>query len=213
MTDLSCEKKKYPLGWRLLLIAVLAAYPAFMSPSTAPAEMRTYDSAGALEKAGIQPMPKTAPPLDFVLPDINGRPLRLSDLRGKVVLLNFWTTWCPNCRTEMPGLERLHRHFKGRDFVLLAVNILEPAPRVKHFMDALRLTFKTLLDSDGRVSLAFAVRGIPTTFIIDKDGALIGRAIGSRTWDGPAVTALLEHYMAAPSGLPGAQAPEVKKKK
>lgn len=121
---------------------------------------------------------------DFTLPDLGDRVVRLSDFRGQVVFLNFWASWCPACRDEMPSMERLHREFAGRGLVVLAVNLREPRATVAKFMEDLGLTFPTLLDRDGTVSDAYRVAFIPTTYLVGRDGRLVGRVIGPKDWAG-----------------------------
>jgi len=124
--------------------------------------------------------PRRAKP--FALPTLEGKTVRLADFRGKVVFLNFWATWCPACREEMPSMERLHREFKDRGLVVLAVDLEESGDAVAKFMKEFGLTFPALLDRDGRVRDSYAVRFIPTTYLVGKDGELLGRVIGPKDW-------------------------------
>lgn len=119
---------------------------------------------------------------DFSLPDLDRRMVRLRDFQGKIVFLNFWATWCPPCRQEMPSMERLYQDFKDKGLVMLAVNIRESPEKVRSFMQDFRLSFTALLDSKGKVSELYGVFAIPTTYIIGGRGEVIGRAIGMRNW-------------------------------
>ena len=121
-----------------------------------------------------------------------GRFIRLDEYQGKVVFLNFWATWCPACITEMPAMEKLHRKLAGKNFVMVTVNVKESASRVKTFFDKNKLTFTALLDTTGEVSTEFALRAIPTTFILDKSGNIIGRIAGPRDWNSKNMVALFE---------------------
>jgi peroxiredoxin len=123
-------------------------------------------------------------PPDFTLPTLEGGSITLSDLKGRVVLINFWATWCSPCREEMPSLERLYRHFKYEDFTLLAVDVMEHPETVKRFAKEYNLSFPILLDEKGDVAGKYAANAIPTTYIIDKGGKAVGKAIGPRKWDG-----------------------------
>ena len=123
-------------------------------------------------------------PPDFTLPTLDGSSIALSDLKGKVVLINFWATWCSPCKEEMPSLERLYRHFKYEKFALLAVDIMEHPEEVKRFAREYNLSFPILLDRTGDISTKYAANAIPTTYIIDKEGKAVGKAIGPRKWDG-----------------------------
>ncbi len=109
---------------------------------------------------------------DFVLQTADGATVRLSDLRGKVVLLNFWATWCPPCKAEMPDLNALHEeHGATRDFMVLGINMEESAAEVAAFAGPRKLTFPLLLDPDGTVSSGlYAIRSLPTSLIIDREG-------------------------------------------
>ena len=152
--------------------------------------------AAYFKKLGVTPIARIAPPVDLSLEDLSGRTWRLSDLKGKVIFINFWASWCGACVLEMPAMQGLHEHLKDRDFVMLAVDLQEPPGQVKRFLDIYKLTFTALLDKDGEVSRSFGIRSIPTTFIIDKDGAMIGKALGPRDWNHSDSRALFEHLMA-----------------
>ncbi len=109
---------------------------------------------------------------DFTLQATDGSQVSLSDLRGKVVLLNFWATWCPPCKAEMPDLEALYREYgKAHDFVVVGVNLQEDQEIIEQFARQAGLSFPILLDTDGKVSgQAYAVRSLPMSMIIDRDG-------------------------------------------
>lgn len=124
------------------------------------------------------------PAPDFVLKDLHGQARRLSDLRGKVVFLNVWATWCPPCRMEMPSMERLYQRLKRRDFVMLAVSEDEDGhDAVRPFVDQMGITFPVLLDQEGLVPQRYGVTGYPETFIIDREGQVIQHTIGPEEWD------------------------------
>ena len=148
-----------------------------------------------LRDMGVTKVPNLAPPVDFNLLDLNGKRVMLSDFKGKIVFLNFWTTWCPPCREEMPSMQKLYTRFKDKDFAMLAVSVKEPAPVVKNFFKDYSLTFTALLDSDGELMTSYRVRAIPATYIIDRDGAIIGKAFGPRKWDDQKAMALFEHLI------------------
>jgi len=131
----------------------------------------------------------------FTLATPEGQTLALSSFRGRVVFLNFWATWCPPCRLEMPSMERLHQEFKDQGLAILAVDIEESPKLVAKFMREFRLTFPALLDSDSRVSSRYAVRGLPTTVLIDRRGRIAGRAIGPREWTSPEGRALIRSLL------------------
>lgn len=133
------------------------------------------------------PAPVKAP--DFSLNDMDDEPHSLADYKGKVIMMNFWATWCPPCRREMPSMERVHQHMKDKDFVVLAVNQMESPDHVFAYTGQLEIqpTFTILFDSASKVSQAYRVQGLPTTYLIDKKGNIRYRAIGGREFDHPNV--------------------------
>lgn len=139
---------------------------------------------------GIIRLPGELAP-DFTLPSLDGESITLSDLRGRIVFINFWTTWCPPCKQEMASLERLYRKFKDRGFTILAVDIMEGSETVEKFVRKNGLSFPILLDTKGEVSERYMATAIPSTFIVDKDGKIIGKLFGAREWDGEHAEALL----------------------
>jgi len=142
---------------------------------------------------GVLQDPPDTDPLEIKLQDPTGRPISLSEFRGKIVFINFWTTWCLACVIEMPSMEKLHQTFKDKDFVMVAINLQESASRVKQFYKEYKLTFTTLLDTTGDVGAGLGIRSIPTTFILDKNGRIFGKALGPREWEGKKSIALFEY--------------------
>jgi peroxiredoxin len=118
--------------------------------------------------------------IDFTLADLQGRNWSLKELRGKVVLVNFWATWCPPCRKEMPDLETLYNRFKGQGLVILATSD-EEASKVEPFIAQRNFTYPILLDPGRKVNELFRVEGIPKTFVYDRDGKLVAQSIDMRT--------------------------------
>jgi len=140
--------------------------------------------------------PRLAP--DFAVPDLAGHAVRLSALRGKVVVLNLWATWCPPCREEMPSMERLYGRLRDRDFQLLAVSQDEDgSSAVEPFVKQLGITFPVLIDPERQVGERYGVWGYPETFIIDRNGYVVERVIGPRDWATPTQIAMLEALIAA----------------
>lgn len=123
---------------------------------------------------------------------LQGKSVALSDYRGKVVLLNFWATWCPPCRAEMPSMERLNRMFSKTDFVLLAVNV-EPDGdlTVPAFLKRESHSFPVFLDAEARAQNTYQVYRFPETFIISREGVILNHVIGAREWDDSSVVEYL----------------------
>ena len=164
----------------------------------APSETENTDSfeiERLMGELGIIQVPHIAPPVGFSLFDLKSKKITLSDLIGKIVFLNFWTTWCWECREEMPLMQELYERFKDEDFAMIAINLNEPKSVVKKFFQNNKLRFTALLDSDGELGISFGIRGIPTTYILDRDGAIIGKAFGSRQWNGRKSISLFEYLL------------------
>ena len=114
--------------------------------------------------------------------------MQLSDYKGKVILLNFWATWCPPCRAEMPTIEKLYQALKNEpNFVFLAVDAHEKPDQVKSFIKKNGYSFPVLLDTTGEADAEYSVQAIPTTYLIDRSGHVLGGAAGGREWDRPEV--------------------------
>ncbi len=139
--------------------------------------------------------PGPAPELKFK--DLEGRMHDLAELRGKVVLINFWATWCPPCRREMPSMERLTQALKGEPFVALAVDVGEDADTIEAFTSQLETTptFPILLDTRSRSMKAWKVSGLPTTFLVDKRGRIVASAIGGREFDHPEIVKTIKELL------------------
>lgn len=141
-------------------------------------------------------MPPLAAP-DFTLQDMDGESHSLSDFRGKVVMLNFWATWCPPCRREMPSMQRLYARLRDQGFEVVAVNQWEDPDLVFEFTGRLSLapTFPILFDRESRIAEQFGVKGLPMTYLLDKEGNIRYQAIGGREFDHPQVEALIKELL------------------
>ncbi|MFQ5804296.1 MAG: peroxiredoxin family protein [Candidatus Methylomirabilales bacterium] len=124
---------------------------------------------------------------DFALPSLDGKTVRLSDFRGKKgVFINFWATWCPPCRLEMPTMEQVYQEYQSRGLEILAVSIdVGSKSVVKNFMREFRLTFPALLDPKGEVMHLYRLFSIPGSFLIDKRGIIRFKELGYRDWTDP----------------------------
>jgi thiol-disulfide isomerase/thioredoxin len=178
----------------LILLPVLFGFAGLgFLPFDLFAETGDRELARLFGDLGILQIAPNSEPLEIRLSDLAGRPVSLSDFRGKIVFINFWTTWCLACVIEMPSMEKLHQKFKDKDFVMVAINLQESAETVKQFFKEYKLTFITLLDITGDVSAGLGIHSIPTTFILDKNGSIIGKALGPRDWEGKKSVALFEY--------------------
>jgi thiol-disulfide isomerase/thioredoxin len=157
------------------------------------AETENRELERLFKEMGVLQIPPAADPVEIQLKDQNGRLTNLSEFRGKIVFINLWTTWCLACVIEMPSMEKLHQKFKDKDFAMVGINLQESDSTVLQFFKEHKLTFTTLLDSTGDVGTAFRIRGIPTTFILDKNGIIIGKVLGPREWDSRDSFALFEY--------------------
>jgi peroxiredoxin len=118
--------------------------------------------------------------VEFALTDLSGKAWKFSDLRGKVVLVNFWATWCPPCRKEMPDLETLYERFGAKGFVVLGISD-EETTKVEPFVRERKISFPVLLDPGRKVNEMFVVEGIPKSFVYDREGKLVAQSIDMRT--------------------------------
>jgi thiol-disulfide isomerase/thioredoxin len=143
----------------------------------------------AFNRAGLPLLREKIPVADFSLKLVDGRTVTLGAFRGRVVFLNFWATWCPPCRDEMPSMEILYRRFRDQGLELIAVDIMESSKTVSAFLSDNKLSFPAALDSNGHVSGRYGIQSIPATFIIDRDGKIILYTVGGRRWDTPAIIA------------------------
>lgn len=134
---------------------------------------------------------------DFTLPDLQGNAVGLSDLRGQVVLLNFWATWCPPCRAEMPSMQALYKDYREKGFTILAISSdVEGKGSVAPFVERLDLTFPVLLDPRSVVGTRLQVLGIPTSYLLDKQGRLAGVEVGAQNWNEDKMRRLLDRLLA-----------------
>jgi thiol-disulfide isomerase/thioredoxin len=139
----------------------------------------------AIEPLEDHPQPNLTsfPAPDFTLPTLSGAPIRFSDLQGKVVLLNFWATWCGSCRAEMPTIDALYRQYKDRGLEVLAVNLdTAPVAKIQAFVDKAGVSLRVGLDSTSSTARTYRVLILPTTYLIDRAGNVIVREVGGRDW-------------------------------
>lgn len=156
-------------------VVLVAAYTVYNKNKPLPDSQPESRITGKSEKSSS--VPKVP---DFSLKDLDGKTVKLSDYRGKMVFLNFWATWCPYCIKEMPELEEANQEFlKGSDAVILTVDTAEKPDVVRKFVSQKKINLPVLLDTDGKVTEKYNIEGFPTTVIINKDGTLNGRIVGA----------------------------------
>jgi len=172
-----------------VLVAALAGALVWGRPRQSPDTGPVFDV--------IRPAPSPAPAL--ALQDLGGGPVRLEDYRGRVVLLNFWATWCAPCREEMPAMQALARELDRQGLVVLAVNYQEGVQAVRQFTREAGFALPVLLDTDGAVTRQYRVMVLPTSVLIDRRGALVGTVLGFRDWAAPQARAYLRGLL-APAG-------------
>ena len=153
-------------------LAQLVRYEHVQASSDSPQFAASMSKLEAADRARQQ--------ADFTLTDLQGKTWALSQLRGKVVLVNFWATWCPPCRKEMPDLQTLYNRFQGQGFVVLAISDEDPG-KVKPFVAERNVAYPVLLDPGRKVNELFQVEGIPKSFLYDQRGNLVAQAIDMRT--------------------------------
>ncbi|MBU8914230.1 MAG: TlpA family protein disulfide reductase [Spirochaetales bacterium] len=146
-------------------------------------------TADVLFGLGMMPFQNRIPSEDFVLATLEGDEQALADYHGKVVFLNFWATWCPPCREEMPSMQTLYDELSDDGLEIVAVNVLEAEDTVSAFVEENGFTYPVLLDRDGRVSLRYSVRAYPTTYILDRAGNVIAVRQGFHNWSTPEMIA------------------------
>ena len=171
-----------------------AAQPSAAAAGSVNAQNSAADDslAEAFSEAGLAFVREKIPFPDFTLPALTGDSQSLGDLKGKVVFLNFWATWCGPCRLEMPSMETLYNSYRERGLEILAVNCGERQSEVLTFMNENKLSFPVVLDSDGKVSITYGVQALPTSYLIDREGMIKSLVVGSINWDTPEIRAVLE---------------------
>ena len=169
---------------------------------------------GAADQRALAPLLKTLDLHDYTSrpapPDFSGRTLdalrlSLTEYRGSVVILKFWASWCLECRREMPVLERLQREFSSRGLAVIGVNAREDTQAARRYAAELGLTFPIVLDRNGAINALYGVVGLPTTFVIGRDGRAISFAVGPREWESAPARALIAALLAEPIPPPVAQ--------
>jgi peroxiredoxin len=162
------------------------------TPPVAEQSLRVANIEQAIKDLDLIRPPRQKLADDFTLETPEGGRFRLSEHRGKVVFINFWATWCPPCREEMPAMERLYTRYKKDGLVMLAVSVDADPRAVTPFITEHTFTFTVGLDPKMELANAYSVRGLPASFVVDRRGHLTALALGPREWDNAAGRALVE---------------------
>ncbi len=179
--------------WVLVTLLTILSNPAASQPVVA-------DLLATLNLSGY---PSGMKPPDFSARTAEGQTVSLAGVRGKVVLLNFWATWCGECRPDMPLFEQLHRDYATQGLTVLGINVREGSLAIQSYAKELGLTFPLVLDPKGEVYASYGVIGIPTTFLIGRDGRPVALAIGPRDWASAPARGIIQALLAEPSARRG----------
>jgi peroxiredoxin len=170
----------------LALALALGAHGALASPQ-------------AMKALGMVEMPRPTVVPEVTVPTLAGAPVAMKDLRGKLVLVNFWATWCVPCQWEMPLMDTLYRTYKDRGFVILAISLDQGDPeRVRTFVKDKKLTFPVALDPQHEVARTFGITGLPASWLVGPDGFIKGVTYGPKEWDGKEARELIASLLPAP---------------
>jgi peroxiredoxin len=156
-----------------------------------------------LKPLNVSAYPSLMHPPDFSGLTADGQTVSLASLRGKVLLFNFWASWCLECRPEMPMFEQLHREFSAQGLAVVGINAREETSTIRAYAKELNLTFPLIQDSSGKINSAYGVIGLPTTFLIGRNGRAVALAIGPREWNGKAARALIQALLDEPPAMKG----------
>lgn len=148
-----------------------------------------------IEQQQIQKAVIGQPAPDFSLSDTKGKTWKLSEQKGKVVFINFWATWCPPCREEMPSMQKLYSELPREKFEMLTILSNDDPLLANTFVARVGGTFQVLIDPDSLIANAYGLTGVPETFIIDKNGILREKFIGPRPWDSPEARKMIDQYL------------------
>lgn len=173
--NVSREKNRPRVGQvtlALLTLALLALLAAQACTGSIEGTGAGQEGAGRVVGADVGQL---AP--DFTLIDLEDNQIRLSDFRGSIVFINFWATWCPSCRAEMPEIEAVYQDFKGKDVVIIGVDLLESPDEVRRFVEQGDYNWIFVIDTTGEVGNSYEVTAIPTSFFLDREGVI--RAINT----------------------------------
>lgn len=164
----------------LLAIAIIAFSSRYLTTTSSSPSPSPSPSPTKVQLTKLSPL-KVAP--DFNLVDLDGVQHKLTDYRGKPVIINFWATWCPPCREELPSMNRAWQKVKDEGIAMIAINVGESEEDIFVFNGDYPIDFTVLLDTSSEVIETWGVKGLPTTFVLNSKGELVYRAVGGRAWD------------------------------
>ena len=186
-------------GWAVLGLLALVVVLAVQGCTSSAQDIRggRQEATGAIgvDPGELEPAPeigRLAP--DFTLADLEGNPVSLSDFQGKAVFINFWATWCPPCRAEMPEIEDLHQKYKDQDVAVIGVNLFEPQDKVREYVQRGGFNWTFVIDTTGEVTRNYGISALPTSFFLDSQGTI--RAVNI----GPMTERLMEAKLAEATG-------------
>ena len=175
--------------------ATLAAVSLLFVLICIAVDQPAFSADDSFKRLKIGPVPAGTLAAPFEMPSLDGSHVTSKELAGKIVLLNFWATWCGPCKDEMPAFERLRKTLDQDKFALLTVTTDLQRDGIRQFLGSLGLHLPVLFDEDREVSGAYMVRALPTTVIIGRTGTVLGRAVGPRVWDSPEAIDLMQRLM------------------
>jgi peroxiredoxin len=164
----------------IIIIIAIGAALLFLMPET-----KTYEEVASVGN----------PAPNFEYPDSNGKIWKLSDLRGKVVFINFWATWCLTCESEMPSKEALKEKMKDRPFQMFGMLFRDDPANLPEYYRTHTVTLPTLISPNNEAAKKYGITGVPETFIIDKEGIIREKLVGPRVWDAEEQVALIEKWL------------------
>ncbi len=183
MNSLKQYPNRFSLPKGMLFILAVAAIIAILAaPGCTPSAQEITRQPGPpapSELPAAAEIDRLAP--DFTLIDLEGNRVTLSDFRGKVVFINFWATWCPPCRAEMPEIEAIHQDYKDKDVVVIGIDLYESENEVRQYVQQGGYSWTFVLDTTGEVTVNYGVTAIPTSFFVDKEGVIRAVKIGAMT--------------------------------
>jgi peroxiredoxin len=193
----SVEEKHRWIPFYVLAVAMVIATGFWKIEKSRVEPLRPMDKQAARSPQADNKKAPAKPPMeglsapDFTLPTLDGKEMKLSDYRGKIVFLNIWATWCAPCKEEMPSMQKLYELMRGKDFVMLTISIDEKKETVEAFMKDNNLTLPVALDQQQKVSPLYRITGVPETFLIDKNGMVMHHLIGPGDWINPEIVSAL----------------------